>query len=194
MSLAHVLLTSLLEQPATGFELARRFDKAIGQFWQATHQQIYRELARMEAAGWIAAAPRVGSGRSRKRSYGVLPAGREELLRWAGEEAPLQALRDELMVRLRAEAIAGPLGLEREIARHMALHRDKLRAYRAIEAEDFAPGRVLSRKARVMHLILKAGIRYEESWIAWSAEALAELAALAEGGEGGVQPPRRSSR
>jgi hypothetical protein len=30
MSLSHVLLTSLLEKPSTGFELARRFDRSMG--------------------------------------------------------------------------------------------------------------------------------------------------------------------
>jgi len=180
MSLAHALLTSLLEQPATGFELARRFDKGISPFWHATHQQIYRELARMEGAGWVASNPVEDGGRGRSRSYAVQPAGRNELLRWAGEEVPLQPLRDELMVRLRADAIAGPLGLEKEIERRMALHADKLRAYRAIEAQDFPPDRSLSRKARIMHLILKAGILYEESWITWSREALAEFHSLSE--------------
>ncbi|MEN9435698.1 MAG: hypothetical protein RIR09_353, partial [Pseudomonadota bacterium] len=48
MSLAHAVLTSLIEKSSSGFELARRFDKSIGYFWHATHQQIYRELARME--------------------------------------------------------------------------------------------------------------------------------------------------
>ncbi len=178
MSLAHALLTSLLEQPATGFELARRFDRAISPFWHATHQQIYRELARMESAGWVNSNPVEDGGRRRSRSYAVQSAGRDELLRWAGEEVPLQPLRDELMLRLRADAIAGPLGIEREIERRMALHVDKLRAYRAIEAQDFPVGRITSRKARIMHLILKAGILYEESWITWSREALAEFAAL----------------
>lgn len=178
MSLAHALITSLLEQPATGFELARRFDKAISPFWHATHQQIYRELARMESAGWVSSTPAEDGGRGRSRSYQVLPPGRDELLRWAAEEVPLQPLRDELMLRLRADAIAGPLGLEKEIERRMALHAEKLRAYRAIEAQDFPAGRSASRKARLMHLILKAGILYEESWITWSREALAEYDAL----------------
>ncbi len=53
MSLAHVLLTSLLEKPSTGFELARRFDRSMGFFWNATHQQIYRELNGMLKKGWI---------------------------------------------------------------------------------------------------------------------------------------------
>ena len=48
MSLAHVLLTSLIEKPSTGSELARRFDRSMGFFWNATHQQIYRELSGMQ--------------------------------------------------------------------------------------------------------------------------------------------------
>ena len=53
MSLAHVLLTSLMEKPSTGIELARRFDRSMGFFWNATHQQIYRELSAMQQKGWI---------------------------------------------------------------------------------------------------------------------------------------------
>jgi Predicted transcriptional regulators len=53
MSLAHVLLTSLLEKPSTGIDLARRFDRSMGFFWNATHQQIYRELSGMQQKGWI---------------------------------------------------------------------------------------------------------------------------------------------
>jgi DNA-binding PadR family transcriptional regulator len=171
MSLAHALLTSLLEQPSSGYELARRFDKSIGHFWQATHQQIYRELGRMEKAGWI----RPDAGRTRKRSYGVLPAGRDELMRWAAEAAPLPELRDEFMVRLRADAVVGPLGLLPELERRRALHADKLRAYRAIEARDFPADAEATRQRRIHHLILKAGIQYEQGWVAWCDEAMREL-------------------
>ena len=55
MALEHAILVSLLEQPGSGYELARRFDRSIGRFWTATHQQIYRVLGRMGADGWIAA-------------------------------------------------------------------------------------------------------------------------------------------
>ncbi len=176
MSLAHALLTSLLEQSSSGYDLARRFDKSIGHFWQATHQQIYRELGRMEDAGWIRSEPDPEAGRTRKRSYSVLPAGRDELMRWAAQSAPLPELRDEFMVRLRADAAIGPLGLIPELERRRALHADKLSAYRAIEARDSPSGASASRQRRIHHLILKAGIQYEEGWIAWYDEALEMLA------------------
>ena len=53
MSLPHALLTALVEHPCSGSELAERFDKSIGYFWHATHQQIYRELARLEQVGLV---------------------------------------------------------------------------------------------------------------------------------------------
>jgi len=49
MSLPHALLTSLLEQPCSGMDLARRFGRSIGFFWPATHQQIYKELGKLLA-------------------------------------------------------------------------------------------------------------------------------------------------
>lgn len=175
MSLSHALMTSLLEKSSSGYDLARRFDKSIGYFWRATHQQIYRDLARMEQSGWIASEAAPDGGRTRKKIYHVLEAGRIELERWAREPAPLFDIRDEFIVRLRADAVMGPLGLQSEVERRMALHSAKLAAYLAIETRDFPPERALTREARIQHLILKTGIMYEQSWTRWCEEALLVL-------------------
>lgn len=175
MSLSHALMTSLLEKSSSGYDLARRFDKSIGYFWRATHQQIYRDLARMEQSGWIASEAAPDGGRTRKKIYHVLEAGRIELERWAREPAPLFDIRDEFIVRLRADAVMGPLGLQSEVERRMALHSVKLAAYLAIETRDFPPERALTREARIQHLILKTGIMYEQSWTRWCEEALLVL-------------------
>lgn len=175
MSLSHALMTSLLEKSSSGYDLARRFDKSIGYFWRATHQQIYRDLARMEQSGWIASEAAPDGGRTRKKIYHVLDAGRIELERWAREPAPLFDIRDEFIVRLRADAVMGPLGLQSEVERRMALHSTKLAAYLAIETRDFPPERALTREARIQHLILKTGIMYEQSWTRWCEEALLVL-------------------
>jgi len=170
MSLPHALLTALVEHPCSGSELAERFDRSIGYFWHATHQQIYRELARLEEAGWIEALP-AETGRGRKRQFRLLPAGRKELRRWTAQQEDPVPLRDALMVRLRADAAIGPTGLEKEIARRMALHEHKRALYQHIEQRDFV-GRDLSRERRLQHLVLKAGILQEELSLAISKEAL----------------------
>lgn len=175
MSLAHAVLTSLIEKSSSGYELARRFDKSIGYFWHATHQQIYRELARMEAAGWIESSSAPDAGKTRKREYRVLPAGREELARWAQAPSEPMDLRDEFMVKLRADAALGEIDLRDELRRRIALHQEKLAHYRAIEQRDFPPGAPLSREARIHHMILKKGILYEQGSIAWNTEMLEML-------------------
>lgn len=184
MSLPHALLTALVEHPCSGSELAGRFDRSIGYFWHATHQQIYRELARLEVAGLIESLP-AESGRGRKRAYKVLPAGRRELKRWvAGESAP-QPLRDEMMVRLRAEAALGSHLLAPELKRRLALHREKLATYRDIEARATTvaaagEGPAPDRSRALQLLVLEAGIRYETYWVELSEKALALLEAPAD--------------
>lgn len=176
MSLSHALLTSLLEKSSSGYDLARRFDKSIGYFWHASHQQIYRELGRMETAQWIASSAAPDAGKTRKRIYQVLPTGRQELLRWAALPSASLDLRDEFMVRLRADAAIGPLGLETELRRRLAQHQEKLTVYREIELRDFPQGCTLSREARIHHLILQKGILFEEGSINWTLQVLQELA------------------
>ncbi|HEB3530882.1 PadR family transcriptional regulator [Burkholderia cenocepacia] len=183
MSLPHALLTALAERPGSGSELADRFDRSIGYFWQATHQQIYRELGRLEEMGWIESLP-AESGRGRKRAYRILPAGKKELRRWIAEPEDPTPLREALMVRLRAEAVLGPAGLENEIRRRIALHQEKLDLYLQIEARDFVapgdpaagdPAAADSRTKRLQHLVLQAGIANERFWVEFSQHALDTL-------------------
>jgi DNA-binding PadR family transcriptional regulator len=114
MSIQHALLTSLLEKPSSGYELARRFDKSMGYFWSATHQQIYRELGRMAEAGWVSMEEEEDG---RKKTYTVLPPGREELARWVLEPTVSSDNREEVLVKLRADAVIGPLGFADEMQR-----------------------------------------------------------------------------
>lgn len=174
MSLPHALLTALLEQPCSGLELARRFDRSIGFFWHATHQQIYRELGRLESAGWVESLP-PETGRGRKKVYRVLSAGRTELQRWTAESQDPKPLREEFMLRLRAEAVIGPTALKDDIERRLALHREKLALYRELEEHDFA-GQLETRATQLQHLVLTAGIMFEATWVEWSEKALLVLA------------------
>jgi DNA-binding PadR family transcriptional regulator len=67
VGLAYAILVSLSEQSGSGYELARRFDRSIGSFWSATHQQIYRTLRVMEDDGWVTVATVRQQGRPDKK-------------------------------------------------------------------------------------------------------------------------------
>ncbi len=174
MSLPHAILTSLLERPCTGAELARRFDKSLGYFWQATHQQIYRELGKMEQAGLVAALG-LPSSRGQQRHFEVLDPGRAELQRWCGGQGDPRPMRDELLVRMRAAAVLGTVDVTDELRRHQHLHTETLQRYRLIELKDFPPGRARSAADELQLAVLRAGIVFELSWLAWCKQTLADL-------------------
>ncbi|GAA2429276.1 PadR family transcriptional regulator [Streptomyces glaucus] len=177
MSLPHAILTALLEKPSSGLELTRRFDRSIGYFWSATHQQIYRELGKLEAEGYIRALPAEQPARGQKKNYEVLPAGRAELARWSAASQDPKPLRDALLLRLRAAAVVGTAGLEADLRRHLELHQRQLAEYEEIERRDFPPGRD-SPQDRLRHLVLRAGIDLETFWTQWLRHALEEFAEL----------------
>lgn len=177
MSIQHALLTSLLEKPSTGFQLARRFDRSIGHFWQATHQQIYRELRRMAASGWVEVEEKGDDGSRKRKVYHVLPDGRDELVRWASEPGSSGESNEALMVKIRAEAVLGPIGVHRELERMIGWHEERLARYREIEARDFS-GPDLTRAQRLQHRVLLKGISAEEDWLEWARDTLPLLLEL----------------
>ena len=174
MSLAHVLLTSLLEKPSTGFELARRFDRSMGFFWNATHQQIYRELNGMLKKGWISTIEEETTN-SRKKTYQVEQLGRIQLAAWIEQQSEPAQLRDDLMVRLRAEAQLGGNTILPELIRHLELHKEKLKLYQAIHDKDFKNNEPTNRILFIHKMILELGIIKENEWIKWLEKMIPQL-------------------
>jgi DNA-binding PadR family transcriptional regulator len=175
MSLPHAILTALLEKPSSGLELTRRFDRSIGYFWSATHQQIYRELGKLEKAGLIRALPTDSPTRGQRKEYEVLASGREELERWVAEREEPRDPRDPLLLRLRAAGVVGVGdGLAAELRRHRELHAARLAEYREFQRRDQARGHGTERD-RVQSLVLQGGIDLELFWVGWLDKAIEGL-------------------
>ena len=47
MALREVILTVLARGEMTGYEITKDFEAVYVHFWRASHQQVYRELARL---------------------------------------------------------------------------------------------------------------------------------------------------
>jgi hypothetical protein len=55
MSLSHAILATLSNGCYSGYDLSKQFAGSVGFFWHATQQQIYRELTKLEAQGYLSA-------------------------------------------------------------------------------------------------------------------------------------------
>ncbi|MFD6228742.1 PadR family transcriptional regulator [Streptomyces sp. NPDC060232] len=181
MALEHAILVSLLEKPGSGYELARRFDRSIGYFWTATHQQIYRVLKRMESDGLLAVRTIAQQGRPDKKEYSAAGPGRVALAQWLHEPIEPESLRHDLAVKIRGAAFDDPASLIREVERHQQAHRDRLTRYLAGELRDFtgpdAPA-PLDAGQELQHVVLRGGIAQERMTIAWLDDVLATLRRL----------------
>jgi DNA-binding PadR family transcriptional regulator len=93
------VLGLLANRPRSGYEIKRTVDLGIRHFWAASYGQIYPELRRLEADGWIEGEDAPRGSRSR-RVFRLTDAGRTALVDWLhGTETRIE-LRDESLLRL----------------------------------------------------------------------------------------------
>lgn len=178
MALAHAILVSLLDSPCSGYDLAKRFDRSVGFFWDASHQQIYRELAKLEAEGHLIAEKIDQEGRPNKKVYEVTPAGKQLLQEWIAQPAEISPVKDDLLVKLFGGHVVPKTVILEELEQHRQQHLARLEEYRIIQASLLEHTHCLPLEAEYQYLTLLNGLKYEESWLAWCEDAIARLQQL----------------
>ncbi|MFE0579270.1 PadR family transcriptional regulator [Streptomyces sp. NPDC058874] len=100
MALRHAVLAALLDGEFSGYELAKSFDIGVANFWHASPQQLYTELARLEKEGLVEGRQVVQETRPNKRLFRVTDAGRTELEEFAAASSKPSVIRDDLLVKV----------------------------------------------------------------------------------------------
>ncbi len=145
--------------PRSGYDIKRIIDRTIRHFWAASYGQIYPELARLEAAGWVAGADASRGGRSR-RVFTITPEGRQALRDWLQGRETRVELRDESLLRLFfADAAPAELGLGLLQARRQG-YEQMLEQLRALD-DGTGPD------STFVDLVYRWGLDYCEWGIEW---------------------------
>ncbi|MEW2587727.1 PadR family transcriptional regulator [Streptomyces virginiae] len=100
MALRHAVLAALLDGEFSGYELAKSFDIGVANFWHASPQQLYTELAKLEREGLVEGRQVVQEARPNKRLFQVTDAGRAELEAFAAAAVKPSVIRDDLLVKV----------------------------------------------------------------------------------------------
>lgn len=175
MALAHTILMLLAEQAHSGYDLSKEFNECVGHYWQATPQQIYRELAKLEKRDWIEAETITQESRPNKKLYSITATGKLKLVEWLVQPADPMSVREDLMVKVRGSHLVNPEVMLQELERRRQIHADKLAKLREFEHEHFSEPDRLSDSEFVQYLTLRCGIRYESGWAEWCTEAIERL-------------------
>ena len=171
VALRHAVLATLLDDDASGYELAKRFDASVANFWHALPQQIYGELRRIEQHGLIRGRTVRQRGRPDKRVFTITEAGRQALREFAAAPTRPGALKEDLAVKVYTAGIADPEALIAALDQRAAQSLAKLERYqRQADALAEPDGADLGPS-----LTLARGIAYERENINWCALAADRL-------------------
>src|ERR1700754_149004 len=82
VSLRIAALGLLAQEPGSGYDLLKHFEKSMANVWPATQSQLYGELNKLADAGLIVVSDIGPRGR---KEYRITEAGRAELRRWIAD-------------------------------------------------------------------------------------------------------------
>ncbi|MEZ0090612.1 PadR family transcriptional regulator [Streptacidiphilus sp. EB129] len=170
MSLRHAVLGLLVDQPASGYDLMKRFNTSLANVWPATQSQVYGELARLADNGLIDVAAEGPRGR---KEYTLTDAGLAELRRWLIEDKP-EPRRSSVLLRVFFMGVLTPeqaadyltKAAEQAAADHAALRQLQ-------DSLDWTAQGPLTANGR---LALEYGLRLyamQEEWAQWAAGQIA---------------------
>ena len=167
MALAQAIMTALIDNDLSGFELAKDFEASLGFFWRASHQQIYQELHKLADKQWLNKREVSQSGKPNKIVYGLTKAGRDALAEWVFGATKIQPAKDELLIKLynlsadNAHHLAGEVTHRREEMMRL------LYLYEKIRLLHYADPLSLPIRSKGVYLALAAGIAQGEQFLAW---------------------------
>ncbi|MEM6449362.1 MAG: PadR family transcriptional regulator [Cyanobacteria bacterium P01_D01_bin.105] len=174
MTLSYAIVAALVNRPCSGYDLVKRFNKSVDCFWSASHQQIYKALAKLEADGHLSAETIEQTNRPNKKLYTVTDSGRQYLQQWIGESEAIPPLKSDLLIKLSAGHTVPTETLLHTLQTYYEQHKERFRSYQII-AKQYAQLPELSRAGQFQYLALRAGIRQQLAWISWCEEAMGFL-------------------
>lgn len=175
MSLKHATLIALVENDATGYEIAKWFDEGLGYFWQASHQQIYLELSKMNKLGLVSFKEQEQSGKPTKKIYKISKAGKDELISWLSQPTPRPVYKDAILMKVFAGHLISPTLLLKEIESQRASFLQSRAELEQVEKTVFADGDDMPLEYQYMYLTLRNGLLQTDAFLLWADEVIAFL-------------------
>lgn len=168
MSLRHALLGLLAEQPASGWDLTRRFEELLGSVWPAGHPQIYGELGKLETEGLIEIE---SEGPRRRKTYRTTESGVREVRRWLTDVDVDHTLRLEPVLRSVFFWLMTPEELSAHLEKEAAFYHELAAKYRALAAAKDRGEYGDSPQTKSIRIAAEAGVKINQAldhWARWA--------------------------
>lgn len=169
--LKYAILGLINRTPATGYDIAKEFDRGLANFWYATHSQIYPELRQLTEEGFITFEIDTKGDKLKKKLYTITEEGRRELKEWLSvcdelEQTPKDIFRlklyflnelngDDIKIYLEDQLDKRKTKLKR-LEKNMSINKENSDSYGKIYNEELGD-----------FLVLAGAIMREKNYIKW---------------------------
>ena len=175
MALRHVVLTVLARGGLSGYEITKNFEAVYSHFWRASHQQVYRELARLHEAGSVNAKVVTQKGRPNKNVYTLTKQGLDELRDWVSASTEFPKPQNDLLVKLLALGVTDSHAFRLEFDRVVKDAQEWLVRLRGLQRECLRTRKSWSEHDEILYLALRRGLLVGEAQSRWLSEVDAYL-------------------
>jgi len=173
-----VLLGLLAIEPMSGYDLGQTIRASVGHFWNESYGQIYPNLKRLEAEGFVTSKTERQKGKPDRHIYSITKKGRERLVAWLAVKPQPEIPRNELLLKLFFSAQASAEIAIQHVERMVENESGALRGFKQIE-EQLAKNKEYPDSPYWM-MALRFGLLEVKSHLRWGEETLDELRKIAK--------------
>jgi len=174
MALRYVILSLVADKPQSGYDIVKSFEQSVGQIWQASHQQVYRELGKLANDNWLKFEREAQADKPDRKVYSITEEGLTCLRKWVASSIDSPAYRSPVLVRMLALPVVGPEALIPVVREARAEYAEKLKAHYAIE-KLYSNNKEPSGIDLSLHRALRMAIMFTEPMLSWCDESIVAL-------------------
>jgi DNA-binding PadR family transcriptional regulator len=131
----YAILGMLSICPMSGYDIKKRVEQSISNFWSESYGQIYPILKRLVDEDLVTKTVERQSGKPDRHVYALTDAGRKELRRWLCEGVVPKVERNEFLLKLFfGEEVAATTNLK-HVEKYREIQLQLLEKYKALETE-----------------------------------------------------------
>lgn len=166
-TLKYAILGLLNKTTMTGYDIAKEFNKDLGEFWNAKHSQIYPELKKLVDEELVTYEIQISGELLEKKVYSITEKGKKEFLTWLRKKEPLEPTPKEVFrlrmyfsnnldIKARLQLLEHQLEQHQNRLAHLSKNKERYDSIPPIDSDDFGD-----------YLVLDGAILRETTTIKW---------------------------
>lgn len=169
---AYIILGLLAHEDSSGYDLKKKIDRMISQFWAVGYGQLYPTLKMLEKDGSVTSTPALSEKGPDRIVYAITDAGKQKLINWLALPDEKEYVRYEILLKLFFGDLSSPINTIKRIEAFQKQHEKDLQFIRMCKA-NLKIAFQENRDHLYYYLTASFGEHIYKAYLEWADEALA---------------------